>query len=670
VLDTDGLISFASPASRRLLGIHESDLLGRHPFARVHPEDRFRASAMLDEAWAEPGIREPMEVRFLHDSGEWRWFEVLIESLLDQPEVGGVVIHCRDISDRRRAQEVITAREARFRALVQNAADLIAIIGEDERFTYVSPGSHTTLGYEPEELLGRSIRDIVNLDDLLVGGQVVTAFAEVPVRDAGGRWRDFELMLTDLRRNPDVAGIVLNARDVTDRKTLEGELRHLAMHDPLTGLVNRNLFKQRLDEALAAPGSSAILYLDIDGFKAVNDSLGHSHGDSVLRDIARRILSCLRINDVAARIGGDEFAILLHDVADQQVPLEIGERLLDELRRPFEVARSRVHLTASLGAAISSVDSTSETLMRDADVVMYVAKSGGKDRCRLFEPAMLEVYNERLELKRDLHTAIELNQLHLLYQPVYAIKTGQMLGVEALLRWTHPGRGPISPTQFIPLAEESGEILPIGRWVIKQAFSQLARWRAEGCDHSLTMSVNLSVRQLEQENLVDYIATVLMETGLEPSALILEVTESVLASDLQLVRQSLNELAALGVGLALDDFGTGYSSLGYLQHFQLDVLKIDRTFVVGAEDPEQQLGILRAIVDLADSRGMRTVAEGVEEEGQLTMLQSVGCGAVQGFLFGRPLPPNEVLDATDRARPYLGAGRRSDASLDGGAVQR
>jgi diguanylate cyclase (GGDEF)-like protein/PAS domain S-box-containing protein len=536
VVDNDGLVSFASPAARTLLGHHELELIGKPPFAGIHPDDAATADALLARARYARDVVDPVEMRFRDGAGDWRWFEVRVDNLLDHPEVGGVVVH---------------------------------------------------------------------------------------------------------------------TRDVTDRKSLEDELRHLAMHDPLTGLANRNLFKQALDQALTGVKPVAILYLDIDDFKSVNDSLGHSSGDQVLREVARRMATTLRDGDVPARIGGDEFAVLLGGVTDRSVPLDIGDRLLAKLREPIEVAHSRVQLTVSLGAAISEPTSTSETLMRDADVAMYLSKSGGKDGRTLFEQSMLTSFNERLELKRDLAHAVERNELFLLYQPVYDLTTGRMTHVEALLRWRHSERGLIGPDQFIPLAEESGEIVPIGGWVLDQATQQLAQWRAEGADPMIAVSVNLSVVQLEAPETVGRICDSIRRAGLEPSALLLEVTESVFAANVDLVGRRLDELHRHGIKLALDDFGTGFSSLSYLQHFHLDMLKIDRTFLNANDDPRQQEAILRAIIDLASSRGMVTVAEGVEEETQVMLLRHVGCAAVQGYLFARPLPPDEVLRAADRATSLL-----------------
>jgi diguanylate cyclase (GGDEF)-like protein/PAS domain S-box-containing protein len=649
VLDGDGLVMFASPASRALLGVPERQMVGRHPFERVHPDDRFEAASLLDRAWAVPGVLEPIEARFRHETGEWRWFEVLVENLLDQPEVAAVIVHLRDVSDRRRAQERLASSEARFRSLVQHAADLIAIVDDDMLLTYVSPAARSMLGFEPDTLLGRPITELIPAEQLFVDDGKLPSLSEAHIRDASGQWRSAELTITDLRSDEAVGGIVINARDVSERKTLEDKLRHLAMHDPLTGLANRNLLHERLETALRDPSNQvAVLYLDIDDFKSLNDTLGHGYGDSALSEIARRLLANLRDSDLAARLGGDEFAVLIEGQG-AAAPMDVAERLFHALRPPIVLGNHRVQLTVSLGAAVREPESTVASLTRNADIAMYLAKTDGKDRRQLFEPEMLESFNTRIELKRDLQEVIDRGELRLVYQPVYELDSGRMVSVEALVRWDHPTRGLVPPLQFIPLAEESGAILQIGSWVLDRACAQLSAWRAAGASPDLKVAVNLSVAQLEHQSLLSEVERTLARHGLDPSALILEVTESVLAADIDLVQLQLSALSGLGVLLALDDFGTGYSSLGYLQHFELDTLKIDKSFLGDTKDVSQQEGLIRAIIEIARGRGMSTTAEGVEDEAQLAMLARLGCTNVQGYLFAKPLPPDEVLHAVDRA---------------------
>jgi diguanylate cyclase (GGDEF)-like protein/PAS domain S-box-containing protein len=649
VLDNNGLVTFASPASMSLLGIAESQLVGRHPFERVHAEDRFEAAGLLDRSWAVPGVLDPIEVRFRHEEGEWRWFEVLVENLIDQPEVAAVIVHLRDVSDRRRAQERLAASEARFRSLVQHASDLIVIVDDNMCLTYVSPAARRMLGYEPDSLLGRSVMELIPADQLFVEDGKLPAISEAQIRDATGQSRSAELTITDLRGDEAVRGIVINARDVSERKSLEGELRHLAMHDPLTGLANRNLLHERLEVAIRESSRPvAVLFIDIDDFKSLNDTLGHGYGDNALCEVARRLSANLRDGDLAARLGGDEFAVLIEG-RGAHAPMEVAERLLAAVRAPIRLGTHRVQLTVSLGAAVRDADSTVATLTRNADIAMYLAKTDGKDRQQLFEPQMLEAFNTRIELKRDLQEVIQRGELRLVYQPVYELDSGRMVSVEALVRWDHPTRGLVPPLQFIPLAEESDIILEIGSWVLDRACAQLAAWRAAGAPPDFKIGVNLSVAQLEHQSLLAEVERTLQRHGLEPSALILEVTESVLAADIDLVQLQLSALSSLGVRLALDDFGTGYSSLGYLQHFELDNLKIDKSFLGDTKDTSQQEGLIRAIVELARGRGMSTTAEGVETEEQLAMLARLGCTNVQGYLFAKPLPPDEVLHAADRA---------------------
>jgi diguanylate cyclase (GGDEF)-like protein/PAS domain S-box-containing protein len=517
------------------------------------------------------------------------------------------------------------------------------------QLTYVSPAARSMLGFEPDSLLGRPITDLIPAEQLFVDDGKLPALSEAHIRDASGQWRSAELTITDLRGDEAVAGIVINARDVSERKNLEDKLRHLAMHDPLTGLANRNLLHERLEAALSNPWNAvSVLYLDIDDFKTLNDTLGHGYGDSALSEIARRLVANLRDTDLAARLGGDEFAVLLEGPG-AVTPMDVAERLLHALRAPIVLGHHRVQLTVSLGAAMREQDSTVVSLTRNADIAMYLAKTDGKDRRQLFEPAMLESFNTRIELKRDLQEVIDRGELRLVYQPVYELDSGRMVSVEALVRWDHPTRGLVPPLQFIPLAEESGAILQIGSWVLDRACAQLSAWRAAGASPDLKVGVNLSVAQLEHQSLLSEVERTLSRHNLEPSALILEVTESVLAADIDLVQLQLSALSSLGVRLALDDFGTGYSSLGYLQHFELDTLKIDKSFLGDTKDPSQQEGLIRAIIEIARGRGMSTTAEGVEDESQLAMLARLGCTNVQGYLFAKPLPPDEVLHAADRA---------------------
>jgi diguanylate cyclase (GGDEF)-like protein len=431
------------------------------------------------------------------------------------------------------------------------------------------------------------------------------------------------------------------------RTSLESELRHLAFHDSLTGLANRSLFHDRVDRALAAAARSrrtvAVCFCDLDRFKTINDSLGHQTGDALLVAIARRLAAAVRPGDTVARLGGDEFAILLEDIDDTKISMSVAERIVSVVREPIEVDGRRLTVSASVGLVIADVDATTDRLLRDADSAMYDAKAKGKDCFKVFEIAMHEKITERLELGNALAAALERNELRLEYQPQYRLDNGRLEGFEALLRWAHPDLGSVPPDRFIPIAEQTGLIVPIGRWVMERACEQAKRW--SGIQPGLTMSVNLSGRQLQHPRLVDDIATAISIAGLAPETFMLEMTESVLIADSDRGLQALNDLSNLGVHLSVDDFGTGYSSLSYLQRLPVDELKIDQSFTASLLDPGTEgAAFVSMIIRLAKDLGLRTVAEGVETEGQRTILRRLGCDSAQGFHLGRPLNP----DATTR----------------------
>jgi diguanylate cyclase (GGDEF)-like protein len=430
-------------------------------------------------------------------------------------------------------------------------------------------------------------------------------------------------------------------------RQLEEQLRHQAFHDPLTGLANRARFMDRLEHGLIRASRSrtmlAVLFMDLDDFKSVNDSLGHALGDGLLREVGRRLEACLRIGDTAARLGGDEFAVLLDDVGGESDPVLVAERVLEVLRPPFRLGEHEVFVRVSIGGAISAPRLSADELLRRSDVAMYTAKSLGKGRYALYDPTMETSMVERLELATDLQRAVERDEFVLHYQPSVVLSDGRIAGVEALLRWQHPTRGLVAPADFIKVAEETGLILPIGAWVLREACRQAREWQLENpADPPLTMAVNVSARQVHQPGLPIVLAEALEESGLPPHTLILEITESVMMRDGEAAIERLNELRALGVRLAIDDFGTGYSSLSYLRRFPIDILKIDKSFVDGVNAPGRERDLARSIIELGRTLNLEIVAEGVEDADQLQWLRSLDCDKAQGFLFSHPLPPDAI----------------------------
>jgi diguanylate cyclase (GGDEF)-like protein/PAS domain S-box-containing protein len=547
--------------------------------------------------------------------------------------------------------------EARFRSLVAHSSDLITVLDVQGIVTYQSPSIQGVLGYSVDEVEGQRFDRLVCESDRPLLAQLISADGsrgseahtiECSVRHRDGTILRFEVQYTDLLDDEHVRGAVLNSRDISERKAFEDQLAHQAFHDPVTKLANRALFSDRVEHALmrAERGTPkiAVMFIDLDDFKTVNDSLGHAAGDEVLQEVGRRLKIAVRPTDTVARFGGDEFAVLLDGVDGSADAADAAARILRALDLPVEIDGKHVFPRASVGICLVGEDletPAAAELMRNADVAMYMAKRDSKGSYRVFEPTMHERVVERLELRSDLQHALNLDQLELHYQPLVRLVGREILGVEALLRWHHPTRGTIPPNTFIPVAEETGLIIPIGRWVLEQACREGVRLHQQfPRDEPLTISVNLSVRQLQAESIVSDVRHALEVTGFPPAALVLEITESLMLADTEFGLLQLHELKSLGVRLAMDDFGTGYSSLSYLSRFPVDILKMDRSFV-GAGDNE---ALTSAIIALGASLSLDVVAEGIELPEQASSLQARGCEIGQGFLFARPMASEALVE--------------------------
>ena len=518
------------------------------------------------------------------------------------------------------------AGEGRLSALVQHSSDLIAVLGAGGEVIYQSPSVERVLGRTAlASLLPGHMLDAV--------GPGETAVVECVLAEC-----EFEVQLTNLLEDERVRGIVLNGRDVSERRAFERQLEHQAFHDPVTGLANRALFNERVRHAVARgrreQSGVAVVFLDLDDFKTINDSLGHAAGDAVLVEVAKRVATGVRAGDTAARFGGDEFAILLEDVAGAQEAADGAERVLAALAEPFAVEQQELDVRASAGISFAE-GGDAEELVRNADAAMYIAKREGGGSYRLFEPAMHEGVLARLELRGDLQRAVADGQLELHYQPVVRLSDGRACGLEALLRWRHPRRGLVGPDLFIPLAEETGLIIEIGRWVLHEGCRRAVEIQA-AAGEPLTMAINLSVKQLQQEGVVADVRAALEASGLDPATLTLEVTESVMMTDPDTVVERLHEIKALGVRLAMDDFGTGYSSLSHLSRLPVDILKMDRSFLRAGASPLAS-GLANAVVSLGATLRLDVVAEGIEHVEQWERLRELGCDLGQGFLFARPM---------------------------------
>ncbi len=581
--------------------------------------------------------------------------------------VTGLVI-ARQIIALRESDQLLTEdlrrSEGRFRSLVQNATDVILVIDGSGNIAYESPAVERVLGYTPEYRVGANGFDFVHPDDLPQALETLSAMLEHPAaeralavrgRHADGSWRWLEVSVRNLLGDPDVRGMVVNYSDITERRALEEQLTHQAFHDSLTNLANRALFKNRVEHALARgarySGAVSVLFLDLDDFKTVNDGLGHAAGDELLVAVAGRLTRCLREMDTAARLGGDEFAVLLEDARSGQAQ-RTAERILETLKAPFSVLGCEVFTGASIGIAARTAGAEGpEELLRNADVAMYMAKSRGKDRWEMFDPGMYLATVTRLEMKADLQRALEQDGLVLHYQPIVSMEDGGVRGVEALLRFQHPDRGLVPPLEFISIAEETGLIVPIGRWVLNKACLQMKEWQQ--CYPRQTafgISVNLSPRQLMDPGLLNDVLAALRESGLRAEDLLLEITESTLLDDSEAMIARLGQLKSLGVRLAIDDFGTGYSSLSYLQRFPIDFLKIDKTFVDQIHDGSGNAAVAHTIIELAHMLQLKTIAEGVEQAVQAERLLALHCDLAQGYLFSVPLDRDAMSTLLARSR--------------------
>ncbi len=545
----------------------------------------------------------------------------------------------------------LRASERRFEALVQHSSEAVTVVDLDATVTYQSESVERVFGRDTQELLGTPLTTIFDATSArrLSDGLQQAAREPYGIRvleltfvKSSQEPTQVEMTITNLLENPSVRGLVLNTRDVTERRRLEGQLVHEAFHDSLTGLANRALFKDRVEHALTgrrgADRTVTVLFLDLDGFKEVNDSLGHAAGDILLTRVAERLRSSVRANDTVARLGGDEFAVLIEDGLDDLRATDGAQRITAGLEVPFFVTGQEIHVRASVGIATAGPEDDADQVLRNADLAMYRAKAAGEGGYTRYDPRMHAELVERLELEADLRHALDHDEFILHYQPTISLSTGEIVGVEALIRWNHPTRGLLLPGTFIAAAENMGLIPAVGRWVLREACHQAAAWPQAGMDgRPFTTSVNISVCQLQHGDLVQDVADALAAQALRPEQLVLEMTESVLLDHTEDNLALLRHIRSMGVRLAIDDFGTGYSSLSYLQRFPFDILKIDRSFIDRLMGTSQEVELVRTIIGLGQSLRMTTVAEGIEDHNQFLALRRIGCELGQGYHFHRPV---------------------------------
>jgi diguanylate cyclase (GGDEF)-like protein/PAS domain S-box-containing protein len=550
----------------------------------------------------------------------------------------------------------LRAGEKRFEALVKHSSDAVSLVDLEGRIRYQSESALAVLGYPAESLIGRQFSELLDeasRDRLLATiGQALQrpyerVLTELEICHADHH-RLVETTVTNLVDQPSVQGLVLNTRDISVHRKLEDELFHQAFHDALTGLANRALFQDRVEHALArriADGPTvAVLFLDLDGFKEINDSLGHASGDDLLVQIADRLRRCVRVGDTVARFGGDEFAVLMEEDGTTTTALAMAQRIIGTFDAAYTIGGREMTVRTSVGIATADSSITNiGQLLRNADLAMYRAKSAGGGTFVDYDPEMHHSLVERLELERELRQAVRERTIEVHYQPTIAINTEKVVGFEALARWRHPERGYIPPTTFIPLAEQTDLIHDLGRIVLETACCQLVGWQSlDGVSADLSMSVNISGHQLQRYDFVETVAEVIEHSGINPACLVLEITEGMLVGDTEGALLTLQRLKELGIRLAIDDFGTGYSSLSYLHRFPIDVLKIDKSFVDRLGNSMEDEEVVSTILQLGTKLRMTTVAEGIEDYRQALALRRLGCELAQGFHYSRPVPADEI----------------------------
>ncbi|HEX8152573.1 MAG TPA: EAL domain-containing protein, partial [Thermoanaerobaculia bacterium] len=614
-VDRMGLVIEWNPQAEAAFGIPARQALGRPLPRDVFPPRMYRIIERVLARYRSGGrtglLRRRIESVTRRASGEQLPVEISIDPVgsgADQTFTAFI----RDISERKRAQVELEHREKRFRTIVEKSWSGVALLDADLHFSFLGSSTQYILGYDEQELIGNSVMELVHprerdnarrVFETVLLSPSKEAHGELRFRHKNGNWVWLEGFSQNLLHEPGVNAIVLNYRDVTQRKATEKQLEYHAYYDALTGLPNRLLFRDRVVNALAHGRRNrrgvAIMYLDLDHFKLVNDALGHSVGDALLADVARCLQGCLRASDTISRIGGDEFSILISDVASTDDVSSVARKILDSLGRPFRIDGHELFVSASIGISFYPSDGDDvETLLRCADAAMYRSKELGRNQAQLFTPSMNERYVRRLALEQALHHALERRQFELYYQPIYDRTRRSVVSLEVLLRWRDPQRGMVSPVEFIQLAEETGMIVPIGEWVLRAACMQLREWQLRGLE-DVRIAVNISAVQLQQRGFAELVRSIARETGVSPASVQLEITESAAMASIEQVMKVLRELRAGGFGIAIDDFGTGQSSLIYLKQFPIDTIKIDKEFLRDVTSDETAAAIVSYVINLA-----------------------------------------------------------------------
>lgn len=645
IVDERGELSYVSPSASRILGYTQNELRQRPLGQFIHQRDMRRAVNNLRLALRCAGAPVWAELRVRGKTGGWRVLETSFKAISLDASTPVVVINARDVTERHKHE----AQRQQLSSAVEQTADLIMITNRQGIIEYVNPAFSLVTGYHRQEVLGArpsilrsgvmSLEFYRTMWQTILSGQ---SFSDILInRNKSGKLYYEEKTITPLKnRLGEITHFVSTGKDITERMEAQEQLQHLAHHDVLTGLPNRALMRDRLIQAIqrARRGAHnvALLFMDLDNFKVINDTLGHEIGDLLLQDVARRLQICLRDKDTIARLGGDEFVVILEDLNGSAEVCRVAQKLIDSLATPFSLKRNELYVTTSIGITLYPADGDKlDTLISNADAAMYRAKACGGNRYEFFTPEMATKISARLALEGDLRRAHQNTEWRLHYQPRVQLTTGRVVSVEALLRWQQADSHLISPGEFIDSLEQTGLIVPVGEWVLKQVCEDLRAWQQAGLS-DLRVSINLSARQLRDPNLIRSIERMLSEHKVAYSALEFEITEGSLLEDMRDSVAVLLRLRKKGCSIAVDDFGTGYSSLSYLRRLPIDRVKIDQSFVAALPKPEDA-AITRTIIELAHSLGLKVTAEGVETDRQLGVLRGYGCDQAQGYLFAKPL---------------------------------
>lgn len=651
VLDGNGVITFASPSIRSLLGYSNDEVVGKKVLEIASTSLTHKVATEVIEKLNKGESVDPFEAEALSKDGTKKTFECVINDLRKDEAVSGIVCNSRDITERKEAEQRALKAKALYENALENAPIGVALAHQNGECFFLNEAMENFLGLKFEDITSMRLRDFISADDkfafsdmwksLEIRGDDRTT-KELRFDHPDGRQRWGLISAQGVYDDDIFQYFVVQIEDTTERRSIAERLEYQAIHDPLTGLPNRLLFVDRLEVALLRTKRTglgvAVLFLDLDRFKVVNDSLGHAAGDRLLEAVTDRIKASVRPNDTIARFGGDEFVILCEDISDERQTQEISDRLLENINRPIMLIEGEVYVTASIGIARSlDGEDTPETILRDADTAMYRAKDAGRNRSEVFDERTHARAVANLETGNGMFRALSQDEFRVRYQPIISLASGRLSGFEALVFWEHPDRGHVGPVEFIPLAEETGVIVPLGLRIFEEACTVLHKWHSYSPSAShLTMSINLSPRQFAEPTFADEIDKILKKTKVNPARVWFEITESALMVDTESTIAMLDQLRTLGVHFEVDDFGTGFSSLSYLKKFPVDALKIDQGFIDGLGQDPEDTAIVTAVVSLSHALGLQAIAEGVETPLQMAELKTLGCEYAQGYLFAQP----------------------------------